>query len=79
MWEAERSGRLVFVKSTEYNRVLDQLVRRGTHVFVGEDLSSRVLMANDFSATGNEKERERERERETERESNSNIISCRSV
>ena len=51
--EAEFSGRLVFVKSTEYNRMLDQLVRSGTHAFVGEDLSGRVLMANDFSTSGN--------------------------
>ncbi|XP_063870807.1 probable glutamate receptor isoform X2 [Scylla paramamosain] len=50
--EAEGLGRLVFVKTTDYNRVLDQMVRRGTHAFVGEYLSSRVLMANDFSASG---------------------------
>ncbi|KAK8377611.1 hypothetical protein O3P69_013925 [Scylla paramamosain] len=50
--EAEFSGRLVFIKSTEYNSMLDQLVRRGTHAFVGEDLSGRVLMANDFSTSG---------------------------
>ncbi|XP_045102570.1 probable glutamate receptor [Portunus trituberculatus] len=50
--EAESLGRLVFVKTTDYNHVLDQMVRRGTHAFVGEYLSSRVLMANDFSASG---------------------------
>ncbi|XP_071540574.1 probable glutamate receptor isoform X2 [Panulirus ornatus] len=50
--DSEASGRLMYVKSTQYARMRDKLVRAGKHVFMGEDLSSRVLMAQDFSNTG---------------------------
>ncbi|KAK4325102.1 hypothetical protein Pmani_004257 [Petrolisthes manimaculis] len=49
---AEENGRLQYVKSTEYTPILDKQVRHGTHVFVFEDLTGRVLKANDFSRTG---------------------------
>lgn len=49
---AEENGRLKFVKSTEYYPILDQQVRHGTHVFIFEDLTGRVLKASDFSNTG---------------------------
>ncbi|KAK3892770.1 hypothetical protein Pcinc_003389 [Petrolisthes cinctipes] len=49
---AEENGRLKYVKSTEYTPILDEQVRHGTHVFIFEDLTGRVLKANDFSRTG---------------------------
>lgn len=42
----------MFVKSTEYARVRDDLVRLGRHVFVAEALTSRDLMAQYFSSQG---------------------------
>ncbi|XP_042239055.1 probable glutamate receptor [Homarus americanus] len=50
--DTEKAGRIMYVKSTEYTYMRDELVRLGTHVFLGEDLSGKVLMAQDFSNTG---------------------------
>ncbi|XP_045601688.1 probable glutamate receptor [Procambarus clarkii] len=50
--DSEKAGRIKYVKSTEYTYMRDHLVRQGKHVFLGEDLSSKVLMAQDFSNTG---------------------------
>ncbi|XP_071540834.1 LOW QUALITY PROTEIN: probable glutamate receptor [Panulirus ornatus] len=49
---AEQEGRVMYVLASDYVRVQDELVREGEHVFIGEDLTSRVLMAHDFSNTG---------------------------
>ena len=50
--ESEAVGRIKFVLATEYVEILQKLVRPGTHAFIGEDLTARVLMAQDFSETG---------------------------
>ncbi|XP_050715325.1 uncharacterized protein LOC126998049 [Eriocheir sinensis] len=50
--QAEAAGRIKYVLATEYLETLQQLVRPGTHAFVGEDLTERVLMAQQFSQTG---------------------------
>lgn len=42
----------MFVLATEYLDILRGLVRAGTHAFIGEDLTARVLMAQEFSRTG---------------------------
>ncbi|KAK4327311.1 hypothetical protein Pmani_002252 [Petrolisthes manimaculis] len=49
---ADEEGRIKFVKSTEYDFTLDHLVRPGTHAFIFEDLTARILKASDFSRTG---------------------------
>ncbi|KAK3878397.1 hypothetical protein Pcinc_016981 [Petrolisthes cinctipes] len=46
---ADEEGRIKFVKTTEYDFTLDHLVRPGTHAFIFEDLTARILKANDFS------------------------------
>lgn len=50
--QAEAAGRIKYVLATEYLDTLQKLVRPGTHAFVGEDLTERVLMAQRFSQTG---------------------------
>ncbi|XP_063869654.1 probable glutamate receptor isoform X2 [Scylla paramamosain] len=50
--ESEAAGRIMFVLATEYLNILRGLVRSGTHAFIGEDLTARVLMAQEFSRTG---------------------------
>ncbi|KAG7159495.1 probable glutamate receptor isoform X1 [Homarus americanus] len=50
--DSEKEGRIIYVKTTEYTYMRDELVRLGTYVFLGEDLSGKVLMAQDFSNTG---------------------------
>ncbi|XP_069950741.1 probable glutamate receptor [Cherax quadricarinatus] len=50
--EVEHAGRIRYTLSTEYLNMLDQLVRRGPYVYVGEDLTIKVLLAEDFSKTG---------------------------
>ncbi|XP_042239056.1 probable glutamate receptor [Homarus americanus] len=50
--DAEGEERIDFVLATEYPTMLDQLVRKGPYVYVGEDLTIKVLMAQDFSNTG---------------------------
>ncbi|KAG7159497.1 Glutamate receptor ionotropic, delta-2-like 11 [Homarus americanus] len=49
--KAEAAGRISFVLATEYPTMQDQLVREGPYVFVGEDLTIKVLMGQDFSNT----------------------------
>ena len=50
--ESEAMGRIKFVLATEYVDILQRLVRPGTHALIAEDLTARLLMAQDFSETG---------------------------
>ena len=50
--ELDEEGKLYYVMTTEIMDMLRQLVRRGSHAFVSEDLTSRVMMAHLFSETG---------------------------
>lgn len=51
--QAETAGRIQYVLATEYSNTLQRLLRPGTHAFLGEDLTERFLMAQQFSQTGN--------------------------
>ncbi|XP_045601352.2 probable glutamate receptor [Procambarus clarkii] len=50
--ESEQAGRIAYVLATEYQTMLDDRVRKGPFVYVGEDLTIKVLKAQDFSQTG---------------------------
>lgn len=52
MKELDTAGKISYVLATEYPDMLRRLVRPGTHAFVGEDLTTRVLMAQQFSESG---------------------------
>ncbi|XP_063869652.1 probable glutamate receptor [Scylla paramamosain] len=48
----DAAGQVQYVLATEYSNMLRGEVRRGSHVFIGEDLTSKILMAQQFSETG---------------------------
>ncbi|XP_069951463.1 glutamate receptor ionotropic, delta-2-like [Cherax quadricarinatus] len=45
-------GRLIYQHGYEFPKSMDTVVRRGSHVIIVEDLTIKVLMAQDFSLTG---------------------------
>ncbi|KAK8377529.1 hypothetical protein O3P69_013870 [Scylla paramamosain] len=48
----DAAGQVQYVLATEYSNMLRGEVRLGSHVFIGEDLTSKILMAQQFSETG---------------------------
>ncbi|XP_071540585.1 probable glutamate receptor [Panulirus ornatus] len=50
--ELDEAGRIIYVRSNEYARVRDDLVKHGRHVFVSEALTGKDLVAQYFSMAG---------------------------
>lgn len=50
--DSEGEGRIEYSLAKDYPAMLDSQVREGTHTFIGEDLTIKVLIANDFSTVG---------------------------
>ena len=50
--ESDAAGKIHYVLATAYPDMLRRLVQPGSHAFIGEDLTGRVLMAQQFSETG---------------------------
>ncbi|KAK4326016.1 hypothetical protein Pmani_003439 [Petrolisthes manimaculis] len=50
--DLERVGRVEFQRATEFPVSVDTSVRNGGHVLMVEDLTAKVFMAHDFTATG---------------------------
>ncbi|XP_045101488.1 probable glutamate receptor [Portunus trituberculatus] len=50
--EMDAAGQVQYVLATEYPSLLRGDVRFGSHAFIGEDLTAKVLMAQQFSETG---------------------------
>ena len=48
----DAAGQVQYVLATEYPSLLRGDVRLGSHAFIGEDLTAKVLMAQQFSETG---------------------------
>ncbi|KAK4309809.1 hypothetical protein Pmani_018570 [Petrolisthes manimaculis] len=50
--DVDAAGGVEYVLATQYPNTLRDKVRLGSHVFIGEHLTSRVLMADQFSQSG---------------------------
>ncbi|XP_064099392.1 glutamate receptor ionotropic, delta-1-like [Macrobrachium nipponense] len=51
--ESEKSGRMAYTTGSDYGITLENLVAKGDHVLIIEDLSLRMLLAEHFTKSGN--------------------------
>ena len=47
-----KEGHMIFVKATEYGKVLENLVMKGDHVLVVEELATKLLLGEQFTKQG---------------------------
>nr|XP_053636398.1 glutamate receptor ionotropic, delta-2-like [Cherax quadricarinatus] len=50
--ESEKIGRLIYVPTSEFQEIIDTLVRRGDHVFINVHSGLKSSIAQDFTKTG---------------------------
>nr|XP_045620081.1 uncharacterized protein LOC123771530 [Procambarus clarkii] len=50
--DLQKENRLKFIKTTEFVRSINTLVRNGHHILISEEVVERALMARDFSQKG---------------------------